>query len=47
MTERKLMQMIRMVLDGCTDLEDAKHKVDQLIDRQSSQEKKSNPKPEA
>ena len=28
----KIIQMIRMVLDGCKDLEEAKQKVDQLLD---------------
>lgn len=28
----KIIQMIRMVLDGCKDLEEAKRKVDQLLD---------------
>ena len=26
----KIMQMIRMVLDGCKDLDEAKQKIDQL-----------------
>lgn len=30
----KIIKMIRMVLDGCTDLDEAKEKVDQLIDEQ-------------
>lgn len=44
MTDRqfdKIMQMIRMVLDGCSNLDEAKKKIDQLID---SQGKKSGPK---
>ncbi len=28
----KIMKMIRMVLDGCKDLEEAKQKVDELMD---------------
>lgn len=28
----KIIKMIRMVLDGCQDLEEAKEKVDQLMD---------------
>ena len=28
----KIMRLVRMVLDGCEDLEAAKQKVDQLID---------------
>lgn len=30
----KIIKMIRMVLDGCTDLDEAKEKVDQLMDDQ-------------
>ncbi len=28
----KILQMIRMVLDGCKDLDEAKRKVDQLME---------------
>ena len=28
----KIMKMIRMVLDGCKDLDEAKQKVDELMD---------------
>lgn len=44
MTDRqldKIIQMIRMVLDGCTDLNEAKKKIDQLMD---SQGKNTDPK---
>ena len=34
----KLMKLVRMVLDGCEDLEDAKQKVDQLIDEHEEKE---------
>lgn len=30
----KIIQMIRMVLDGCKDLNEAKQKVDQLMENQ-------------
>lgn len=40
MTERTLLRMIRMVLDGCTNLDEAKKKIDQLMDNQG---KKSGP----
>lgn len=30
----KIIQMIRMVLDGCKDLNEAKQKVDQLMEDQ-------------
>ncbi len=29
----KIIKMIRMVLDGCTDLEEAKRKIDKLLDQ--------------
>ncbi len=29
----KIIKMIRMVLDGCKDLEEAKRKVDELIEK--------------
>ena len=32
----KIMKLVRMVLDGCKDLEEAKEKVDQLIEDQTS-----------
>ena len=38
MTDRqfdKIMKLVRMVLDGCKDLEEAKEKVDQLIEDQA------------
>lgn len=44
MTDRqfdKIMQMIRMVLDGCSNLDEAKRKIDQLMDNQG---KKTDPK---
>lgn len=28
----KIMKLVRMVLDGCKDLEEAKEKVDQIIE---------------
>ena len=31
----KIMKLVRMVLDGCQDLEEAKQKVDQLIEEQT------------
>ena len=31
----KIMKLVRMVLDGCKDLEEAKEKVDQLIEDQA------------
>ena len=31
----KIMKLVRMVLDGCKDLEEAKEKVDQLIEEQT------------
>ena len=31
----KIMKLVRMVLDGCKDLEEAKQKVEQLIEDQS------------
>lgn len=31
----KIMKMIRMVLDGCKDLEEAKRKVDELIEEKN------------
>lgn len=31
----KIIKMIRMVLDGCKDLEEAKKKVDELMESQS------------
>lgn len=34
----KIMQMIRMVLDGCKDLEEAKKKVDQLMENRKDKE---------
>ena len=34
----KIMKLVRMVLDGCEDLEDAKKKVDQLIDEHKEKE---------
>ena len=34
----KIMKLVRMVLDGCEDLEDAKQKVDQLIDERKEKE---------
>ena len=34
----KIIQMIRMVLDGCKDLEEAKQKVDQLLDNHKDKE---------
>lgn len=33
----KIIQMIRMVLDGCKDLEEAKQKVDQLMDNRKEE----------
>ena len=39
MTDRqfdKIMKLVRMVLDGCKDLEEAKQKVDQLIEEQTN-----------
>ena len=32
----KIMKLVRMVLDGCQDLEEAKQKVDQLIEEQTN-----------
>ena len=32
----KIMKLVRMVLDGCNDLEEAKQKVDQLIEEQTN-----------
>ena len=32
----KIMKLVRMVLDGCKDLEEAKQKVDQLIEEQTN-----------
>lgn len=32
----KIIQMIRMVLDGCKDLDEAKQKVDALLDEKKS-----------
>lgn len=34
----KIIQMIRMVLDGCKDLEEAKQKVDQLLENHKDRE---------
>ncbi len=34
----KIMQMIRMVLDGCKDLDEAKKKVDQLMENSKDKE---------
>ncbi len=34
----KIIQMIRMVLDGCKDLEEAKKKVDQLMENNKEKE---------
>lgn len=31
----KIIKMIRMVLDGCKDLEEAKKKVEELMDEQT------------
>lgn len=48
MTDRqfdKIMQMIRMVLDGCTNLDEAKSKIEQLIDSQGKKnDQKGDPK---
>ena len=32
----KIMKLVRMALDGCKDLEEAKQKVDQLIEEQTN-----------
>ena len=34
----KIIKMIRMVLDGCKDLNEAKQKVDQLMEDQGGQQ---------
>ena len=34
----KIMKLVRMVLDGCEDLEDAKQKVDRLIDEHTEKD---------
>lgn len=34
----KIMKLVRMVLDGCENLEEAKQKVDQLIDEHGKQD---------
>ena len=34
----KIMKLVRMVLDGCENLEDAKQKMDQLIDEHSKED---------
>lgn len=42
MTDRQfdgILQMIEMILDGCKDLEEAKKKVQKLIENQSNKEK--------
>ncbi len=36
---KTILEMVDMILDGCKDLEEAKQKVQKLIDNQSSKEK--------
>lgn len=35
----KIMQLVRMVLDGCKDLDEAKEKVDKLIEQKADETK--------
>lgn len=35
----KIIQMIRMVLDGCKDLDDAKKKIDELMEDKRNEKK--------
>lgn len=36
---KTILEMVDMILDGCKDLEEAKQKVQKLIDNQSNKEK--------
>ncbi len=36
---KTILEMVDMILDGCKDLEEAKQKVQKLIENQSSKEK--------
>ena len=36
---KTILEMVDMILDGCKDLEEAKKKVQKLIENQSSKEK--------
>lgn len=36
---KTILEMVDMILDGCEDLEEAKRKVQKLIDNQSNKEK--------
>nr|DAW18833.1 MAG TPA: hypothetical protein [Bacteriophage sp.] len=36
---KTILEMVDMILDGCKDLEEAKQKVQKLIDNQSTKEK--------
>lgn len=36
---RTILEMVDMILDGCKDLEEAKKKVQKLIENQSNKEK--------
>ncbi len=38
---KTILEMVDMILDGCKDLEDAKKKVQKLIENQSSKENKN------
>lgn len=36
---KTILEMVDMILDGCKDIEEAKQKVQKLIDNQSNKEK--------
>ncbi len=38
---KTILEMVDMILDGCKDLEDAKKKVQKLIENQSTKENKN------
>ena len=38
---KTILEMVDMILDGCKDLEDAKKKIQKLIENQSTKENKN------